>query len=84
MSEAHRRGSCPQFSLTLSRAAKIRSSLWKPAHSTASLCILGNIAQILKRKFTWDPTAERSPDDDEVNRMLSRPMREPWKLSGIS
>ena len=49
-------------------------------HSTASLCILGNIAQILKRKFTWDPVAERSPDDEEVNRMLSRPMREPWVL----
>ena len=47
-------------------------------HSTASLCILGNLAQILKRKFTWDPLAERSPDDDQVNRMLSRPMREPW------
>lgn len=53
-------------------------------HSTATLCILGNIAQLLKRKFTWDPKAERSPDDEEVNRMLSRPMREPWKLPDIS
>ncbi|HPA18210.1 MAG TPA: Gfo/Idh/MocA family oxidoreductase [Verrucomicrobiae bacterium] len=52
-------------------------------HSTATLCILGNIAQILKRKFTWDPAAERSPDE-EVNRMLARPMREPWKLPVIS
>jgi hypothetical protein len=48
-------------------------------HSTASLCILGNIAQILRRKFTWDPAAERSADED-VNRMLRRPMREPWML----
>jgi hypothetical protein len=48
--------------------------------STASLCILGNIAQILKRKFRWDPTTERSPDDNEVNQMLSRPMRAPWTL----
>jgi predicted dehydrogenase len=48
-------------------------------YRTASLCILGNIAQILKRKFTWDPVAERSTDED-VNRMLQRPMREPWKL----
>jgi predicted dehydrogenase len=47
--------------------------------STVSLCILGNIAQILKRKFTWDPAAERSTDED-VNRMLRRPMRGPWKL----
>ncbi len=52
-------------------------------HSTASLCLLGNIAQILKRGFRWDPVAERSPDD-EVNRMLSRPMREPWKLDTSS
>jgi predicted dehydrogenase len=49
-------------------------------HSTASLCLLGNMSQLLKRKFTWDPAAERSPDDDDVNQMLSRPMREPWKL----
>lgn len=48
-------------------------------HRTASLCILGNIAQILKRKFTWDPATERSTDE-EVNRMLRRAMREPWKL----
>ena len=48
--------------------------------STASLCLLGNMSQLLKRKFTWDPAAERSPDDDEVNQMLSRPMRDPWKL----
>jgi predicted dehydrogenase len=48
-------------------------------HRTASLCILGNAAQILKRKFTWDPLAERSPDE-EVNRLLRRAMREPWTL----
>lgn len=65
-------------------AVKSRTDPIEPVevgHSTASLCILGNIAQILKRKFTWDPVAERSPDDEEVNRMLSRPMRKPWKLS---
>jgi len=48
-------------------------------HRTASLCILGNQAQILKRKFAWDPAAERS-DDEEVNRLLRRDMRAPWKL----
>jgi hypothetical protein len=48
-------------------------------HSTASLCIPGNIAQILKRKFTWDPAREQSTDE-EVNRMLRRPMRAPWRL----
>lgn len=48
-------------------------------HRTASLCILGNMAQILKRKFNWDPAAQRSTDDD-VNRMLRRAMRKPWTL----
>jgi hypothetical protein len=48
-------------------------------HSTASLCILGNMAQILRRKFSWDPVAQRS-NDEEVNRMLRRAMREPWQL----
>ncbi len=52
-------------------------------HSTASLCILGNIAQVLKRKFTWDSAAERSPDDADVNAMLSRPMRDPWGAEGL-
>lgn len=48
-------------------------------HRSASLCILGNMAQLLKRKFSWDPVAERS-DDDEVNRLLRREMRSPWTL----
>ncbi len=48
-------------------------------HRTGSLCILGNIAQKLKTRFTWDPAAERSPDE-EVNRLLRRPLREPWRL----
>ena len=50
--------------------------------SSASLCLLGNIAQRLKRKFTWDPEAERSTDA-EVNKMLIRPMREPWRLPDL-
>ena len=48
-------------------------------YSTASLCILGSIAQLLKRKFTWDPVAQRSNDED-VNRRLRRDMRAPWTL----
>lgn len=48
-------------------------------HRTVSLCILGNIAQRLKRKFSWDPVTERS-SDDEVNQMLQRNFRAPWAL----
>ena len=49
-------------------------------HRTASVCHLGNIAMQLKRKLRWDPQAERFLDDDEANRMLRRPYREPWSL----
>lgn len=49
-------------------------------HRTASVCHLGNIAMQLKRKLRWDPQAERFIDDDEANRMLRRPYREPWSL----
>jgi predicted dehydrogenase len=49
-------------------------------HRTASVCHLGNIAMLLKRKLRWDPAKEQFIGDDEANRMLSRPMRAPWQL----
>lgn len=50
-------------------------------HRTASLCHLGNIAMRLKRKLRWDPARERFEADEEANRMLSRPLRAPWRFS---
>jgi len=49
-------------------------------HRTATLCHLGNIALQLNRTLKCDPDQERFPDDDEANRMLSRPPREPWRV----
>jgi len=49
-------------------------------HRTASVCHLGNIAMLLKRKLRWDPAKEQFIDDEEADRMLSRPMRAPWRL----
>jgi predicted dehydrogenase len=49
-------------------------------HRVASLCILGNIAFQLQRKLDWDAVNERFVNDDEANRMLSRPGRGPWHL----
>jgi hypothetical protein len=49
-------------------------------HATGSLCILGNIAQLLKRKIRWDPEKEEILGDDEAAAMLDRPMRAPWRL----
>lgn len=49
-------------------------------HGTAAVCHCGNIAMRLKRKVRWDPKTETFPDDDEANRMVRRPYREPWSL----
>jgi hypothetical protein len=35
----------------------------------------------LGRKLLWDPATEQVVGDNEANRMLSRPMRGPWKLN---
>lgn len=50
------------------------------AHRSASVCHLGAISAILGRKLRWDPEKERFVGDEEANRRISRPMREPWKL----
>ena len=50
------------------------------AHRTASHCHIGNIAYWLKRPLKWDPIKEQFIGDEEANRWLSRPMREPWRL----
>jgi predicted dehydrogenase len=63
-------------------AVKTRQDPIEPVeagHRTCSLCLLGNMAQLLKRKFRWDPVTEQS-DDPDVNRMLRRDMRAPWNL----
>ena len=49
-------------------------------HRTTSLCQLGHIAIQIDRKLRWNPDAERFINDDTANRLLSRPMRSPWRL----
>ncbi|MHB1036214.1 MAG: Gfo/Idh/MocA family protein [Pirellulales bacterium] len=49
-------------------------------HRSATVCHLGNIAMLLKRKLRWDPAKEQFVGDDEANRMLGRAMRAPWRL----
>jgi myo-inositol 2-dehydrogenase/D-chiro-inositol 1-dehydrogenase len=49
-------------------------------HRTTSLCQLGHIAVQVGRKLKWDPDVERFINDETANRLLSRPMRSPWRL----
>jgi hypothetical protein len=41
---------------------------------------LGVIAIKLGRKVKWDNKKEQFIDDNDANRLVSRPMRPPWHL----
>ena len=49
-------------------------------HRCASVAHIGNIAMELRRPLRWDPAAEQFIGDAQANRLLSRPMRAPWRL----
>jgi hypothetical protein len=49
-------------------------------HSTSALCNVVNIAYQLERELEWDPKNEVFINDDEANKLLSRPYRGEWKL----
>jgi len=49
-------------------------------HRSCTICLLGRIAMRLGRKLKWDPERERFTNDEEANRLISRPMRSPWHL----
>jgi len=49
-------------------------------HRSISVGLLGEIAMLTERKLRWDPEKEVFLDDEQANRMLSRPMRGPWHL----
>jgi myo-inositol 2-dehydrogenase/D-chiro-inositol 1-dehydrogenase len=49
-------------------------------HRSNTICVLAHIAMKLGRKLRWDPGAERFIDDDEANKWLDYPHREPWRV----
>jgi predicted dehydrogenase len=49
-------------------------------HRSISVALLGEIAMLTERKLQWDPDKEIFLNDEQANRMLSRPMRSPWHL----
>ena len=49
-------------------------------HRCSSIAHIGTIAMELRRPLRWDPAAEQFIGDAQANRLLSRPMRAPWRL----
>ena len=55
---------------------------WKAPPCTSKrrsdLCILANLSMKLGRTLAWDEKTGRVTGDDEANRLLLRPYRNPW------
>jgi predicted dehydrogenase len=47
-------------------------------HISTASCILANIAMQTGRTLRWDAARQRVLNDDEANRLLARPYRQPW------
>ena len=52
-------------------------------HRSTTVCHIVNIARDLGRTLKWDPKAEKFVDDDEANKLLSRPRRAGYELPKI-
>jgi predicted dehydrogenase len=52
-------------------------------HRSCSACLLSHTAMKINRKLYWDPEAERFKNDDEANKMISRPQRFPYGTNHI-
>jgi len=60
------------------RARTIASA--EVAHRSTTICHLANACLRLGRSVSWDPQTERFVNDSEADKMISRPMRRPWRL----
>jgi len=49
-------------------------------HRSVSVCHLIGIARDLNRKLQWDPAKEQFVNDDEANKLVSRPRRKNYEL----
>src|ERR1019366_1913672 len=47
-------------------------------HISTASCILANLSMKLGRTLAWDEKTGRVTGDDEANRLLLRPYRNPW------
>lgn len=65
------------------RTRKAPNADVETGHRATTLCHLVNICRAVQRRLKWDPQAERFADDDEANRLLSRPRRAGYELPKI-
>jgi len=49
-------------------------------HVASYLGMLAEAAGRLERELRWDPAVEQFTDDSDANRLLTRPMRSPWRV----
>jgi predicted dehydrogenase len=47
-------------------------------HISTASCVLANMSMQLGRSLTWDAQKQQVVGDDEANRLLRRPYRQPW------
>lgn len=47
-------------------------------HISTASCILANLSMQLGRALTWDPDKHQVVGDEEANKRLRRPYRQPW------
>ena len=63
---------------------KARESRGKPVadveqgHISTAACILANMSMELGRTLAWDEAKGRVANDEEANKLLTRPYRKPW------
>ncbi len=50
------------------------------AHRSCSTCLVHHIVMKLDRKVYWDPAKEKFKNDEEANKLLSRPQRAPYGI----
>ncbi|AQG80606.1 Gfo/Idh/MocA family protein [Spirosoma montaniterrae] len=53
-------------------------------HRSCSACLLHHATMKLKRKLYWDPKTEQFKNDDEANRLLSRPQRAAYAIKPVA
>lgn len=79
--DAGARGSHYQNFIDSVRSRKDPIAPVEAGHQASYLGMIAEIAIRLGRTLHWNPKEEMFTDDAEANRLLSAPMRSPWKLT---